>query len=173
MLSSTLVSVCQYITGQHAFYSSIKHAHYILRLISVCISVTSYSSCKIFVRYISNHKEQFAIQVHTLWILIKLDFGELWGMHGLLLCEVCFFFVYCVIKRRVDRVPTLSVKQEWNNCTVSSIHLSVRFDWRNFALALATLQSFLYNFRLDYVGSGTLSDVPQSSMILFINIGRS
>jgi len=41
MLSSTLVSVWQYITGLYAFFSSIKHAHYILRLIGVCISVTS------------------------------------------------------------------------------------------------------------------------------------
>jgi len=32
------------------------------------------------------------------------------------------------------------------------------------------LQSFLYNFRLDYVGSGTLSDVYQRSMILVINM---
>jgi len=32
------------------------------------------------------------------------------------------------------------------------------------------LQSILYNFRLDYVGSGTLSDVHQSSMILVINM---
>jgi len=47
------------------------------------------------------------------------------------------FFVYCVIKRIIDHVPTLVVKQEWNNCIVSSIHLSVRFDWRNVALALA------------------------------------
>jgi len=32
------------------------------------------------------------------------------------------------------------------------------------------LQSILYNFRLDYVGGGTLSDVHKSSMILVINI---
>jgi len=56
MLSITLVSVCQYITGQYAFHSSIKHAHYILRLVGVCISVTSYSGCKIFVHYISNSR---------------------------------------------------------------------------------------------------------------------
>jgi len=43
------------------------------------------------------------------------------------------------------------VQQERRNCIVSSICLSVRFDWRNFALALvAPLQRFLYNFRLDY-----------------------
>ena len=32
------------------------------------------------------------------------------GMHGLLLKYV--FFVYCVIKRMVDHVPALAVKQE-------------------------------------------------------------
>jgi len=32
------------------------------------------------------------------------------------------------------------------------------------------MQSFLYNFRLDYVGSGTLPDVYQSSMILVTNM---
>ena len=43
------------------------------------------------------------------------------------------------------------VQQEWSNCIVMSIRLLGRFDWRNFALALAApLQSFLYNFRLDY-----------------------
>ena len=43
------------------------------------------------------------------------------------------------------------VQQEGSNCIVSSIRLSVRFDWRNFALAFAApLQSFLYNFWLDY-----------------------
>ena len=43
------------------------------------------------------------------------------------------------------------VQQKRRNCIVSSICLSVRFDWRNFALALAApLQSFRYNFRLDY-----------------------
>ena len=43
------------------------------------------------------------------------------------------------------------VQQERSNCIVRSIRLSVRLDWRNFALALAApLQSFLYNFRLDY-----------------------
>jgi len=41
------------------------------------------------------------------------------------------------------------VQQERSNCIVSSIRLSVPFDWRNFALALAApLQSFLCNFRL-------------------------
>jgi len=30
-----------------------------------------------------------------------------------------------------------AVQQEWSNCTVTSIRLSDRFDWRNFALALA------------------------------------
>jgi len=35
-------------------------------------------------------------------------------MHGLLLCEVVeyVFFVYCIIKRIVDHVPTLAFKQE-------------------------------------------------------------
>ena len=43
------------------------------------------------------------------------------------------------------------VQQERSNCIVSSIRLSVRFDWRNFALALdAPLQSFHYNFMLNY-----------------------
>jgi len=69
MLSSTLVSVCQYITGQYAFYSSIKHAHYILRLISVCISVTSYSGWKIFAHYISDSQRTACIpSAYTLWI---------------------------------------------------------------------------------------------------------
>ena len=110
--------------------------------------------------------------MHTSWIFIKLGFGELWG------CMNCsyvkyVFFVYRVIERIVDHVPTLAVKQEWNNVIVSSIHLSVRFDWRNFALTLAvriSTEEFLYNLRLDYVGSGTLSDVHQSSMILVINM---
>jgi len=44
-----------------------------------------------------------------------------------------------------------AVQQERSNYIVSSIRLSVRFDWRNFALAFAApLQSFRYNFRLDY-----------------------
>jgi len=44
-----------------------------------------------------------------------------------------------------------TVQQELSNCILSSICLSVRFDWRNFALALAApLQSFHYKFRLDY-----------------------
>jgi len=81
------------------------------------------------------------------------------------------FFVHCVIKRIVDHVPTLAVKQEWNNCIVSSIHLSVRFDWRNFALTLAVRISIAeFPFRLDYVGCDTLSDVHQSSMILVISM---
>jgi len=43
------------------------------------------------------------------------------------------------------------VQQERSSCIVSSIHLPVRFDWRNFALApAAPLQSFIYNFPLDY-----------------------
>jgi len=43
------------------------------------------------------------------------------------------------------------IQQERSNFIVSSIRLSVRFDWRNFALWFAApLQSFLYNFRLDY-----------------------
>jgi len=43
------------------------------------------------------------------------------------------------------------VQQERSNCIVYSNRLSVLFDWRNFALALAApLQSFRYNFRLDY-----------------------
>jgi len=43
------------------------------------------------------------------------------------------------------------VQQGRSNCIVCSIRLSVRFDWGNFALALAApLQSFHYNFRLDY-----------------------
>jgi len=43
------------------------------------------------------------------------------------------------------------VQQERSNCIVSSICLSVRFDWRNFAPALAApLLNVRYNFRLDY-----------------------
>jgi len=43
------------------------------------------------------------------------------------------------------------VQQERSNCIVNSIRLSVRFDWCNFAFTLAApLQSFRYNFRLDY-----------------------
>jgi len=43
------------------------------------------------------------------------------------------------------------VQQERSNCIVSLIRLSVRFDWRNFALVLAApLQSFRKNFQLDY-----------------------
>jgi len=42
-------------------------------------------------------------------------------------------------------------QQERRNCIVSSICLSVQFDWRNFALGFAApLQSFRYNFRLDH-----------------------
>ena len=55
-----------------------------------------------------------------------------------------FLQVSCSSNERV-------VQQERSNCIVSSIRLSVRFDWRTFALALAApLQSFLYNFRFDY-----------------------
>jgi len=43
------------------------------------------------------------------------------------------------------------VQQERRNRIVSPICLSVRFDWCNFALALAApLQSFRYSFRLGY-----------------------
>ena len=43
------------------------------------------------------------------------------------------------------------IQQEWSNCFISSVRLSVQFDSRNFALALvAPSQSFLYNFRLDH-----------------------
>jgi len=46
---------------------------------------------------------------------------------------------------------TKAVQQEWNSCIVRWIRLSVRFNWRNFALALATrisIAEFLHNFRL-------------------------
>ena len=43
------------------------------------------------------------------------------------------------------------VQQERSNRIISSVLLSVRFDWRNFALAPATpLQSFLYHLPFDY-----------------------
>ena len=43
--------------------------------------------------------------------IYKIGLWGTLGMHGLLLCKVGFF-VYCVIKRIVDNVPTLAVKQE-------------------------------------------------------------
>jgi len=43
------------------------------------------------------------------------------------------------------------VQQERSNCIACSIRLTVWFEWRNFALVLAApMQSFRYNFRLDY-----------------------
>jgi len=66
-----------------------------------------------------------------------------------------------------------AVQQKWCNCIASWITLSVRFDWRNFTLALDAripLQRFLYNFWLDYVGSGTLSNIHHSSMLLVIKM---
>jgi len=43
------------------------------------------------------------------------------------------------------------VQQERRNRIVRLISWSVRFDWRNFPPApAAPLQSFRYNFRLDY-----------------------
>jgi len=77
MLFCTLFSVYQQTAGLYASVSSINHADYISRLISVCISVTS-DVLVVNSLYITFpiHKEQIAFQVHALWIIIRLGF---WG----------------------------------------------------------------------------------------------
>jgi len=97
---------------------------------------------------------------------VNLGFwGTLGGCVGCSLVKSVTFMCVCDCgyqKRRKQKVHVNSflqvscssneslVQQERSNCIVSSICLSVWYDWRNFALALAApLQNFRYNFRLD------------------------
>jgi len=103
MSSSTLVPVNHCIARQYMLLFHQSTMRVILR--SVSKSVTWYC-CKIIVHCSTFliHREQFTFQGHALRITIKLGF---WGTLGRCMgCsrEVCFF-LYCVIKRILDRAP--------------------------------------------------------------------
>ena len=108
----------------------------ILLLISVCTSVPWYHSWKIFVHYISLSQRTVFIRSSYNMNIYKIALLGTLGVAWIALTW-SIVFVYCVIMQIGDLVSTLAIKQEWNNCIVSSIHLPVRFDWRNFAFALA------------------------------------
>ena len=138
-----------------------------------CIYVSDVVVVKLLYKCIFNsYKEQFAFQVHALWITMKFDFwGTLGGFMGCSLVKsACFrvlrykadrtvrpdvtfkntsvllvtdnqkskqFMLAVFAKSVILRMKVSFLQQEWNNCIVSSTHLSIQFDWRNFALALA------------------------------------
>jgi len=136
--------------------------------------------------------------------------GNFWRMQGFFPYVEFVCFLYCVIKRIVDRAPDVTFNKNVCGCgfrqresnlfllSVFSKSVVLRTKERfkkNEVIALwvqytchlglidetshlpspigSPLKSFFGNFRLDCVGSGTLSNVHHSSMLLVINMGAN